>query len=757
MTRARIDLHEVLGAMSRLAPEIALRCMRDATIQGPSPNTVSRGISRFAWPITLALLVSVTGCRRDVLTLDGSLLDGGPRDGASSDASLDLDELPLTLVRVLPDHGPFSGGNAVVLRGNGFRPGTYTVRFGDTVVPAGDVRRIDPNRLEVLVPARAPGAVDVSVDDGTSAVTLADAYVYDAVALSPTAGPPGGGTALTLRAASAVFTADTVVRLDGLPCTDWRASTPLEGVCRTPVHDLGVVDVSISAGDETWILEDAFTYENPFRAFGGLGGGPLDGTLTVLVRGFDGAPLAGARVLVGRDGAYPYAAITGPTGTVTFEGADLRGRVDVFASHPCHHHTGFVGIDAAVVTAGMRLALLDCLSGGGGGAPPPSDAQIEVSGELVFYGGLEFLEPTFEWVGVPEPAPGQERVIYVGFAGGRDLLNGNGISAFVSPFVRVTDATRGERGYPFRVVERAGAATFVAVALAGLESGGGACERGPCAPGGFVPYVAGLSRPFVLPPSRTATGVEVPLDSPLEPGRTVAVQTPTLPMVTVEDPSRGFSPGAIDTLDLFVRYAAPGVAAGLPLFGLQFGGDDLSGPLGERTITLQPSARGSFGSAEQELFAILRPSSGFGQWYEQPHTRVSVRAPLGAERVALAASQFLPLPTFTAPATTGAPLPADRTLRWAHEGDHTLYRLRASRPLSLGFSLVWYVLAHPSVRAVTFPEESDGFGGLPSGTVKLTVEALDIPALDFDRIDTRVVDSFSPRRSAANVLAAEVR
>jgi len=735
----------------------------DATVPRP-PTSPARRRSAASTSCLLALAL-LAGCRREVLFTP---LDAGPSD-AQPDAAVgdvpapDAPPAPLELLRVLPGHGPFSGGNALVLRGAGFTSSAIEVRLGALVVPPSDVRRIDPNRLEVIAPPQDPGPVDVVIDDGTFRALLPAGYVYDPVSIAPSAGPPGGGITLTLRAASDTFDAATVVELDGLPCTEWSAASAREGSCRTPAHDLGVVDVTVRNGAETLVLEDAFTYESPIRPWGGLGGGPLDGEITVLVHDQNAAPLEGALVVVGRGGAFPYHATTGPTGTVTFRGDDIRARMDVFASHPCYHHAGFVGVDAAFVTAGMRLAYISCVGGGGTGGPGPgAPTGSSAGGELVFYGGEEFAEPTFDWVGVPEPAAGEERVAYVALASTRDFA-GSGSSAAVIATARVTEADRGARGFRFAI--DVPATLVIPYAVAGIE-----------ADGTFVPHVVGLGTPIVLAPGRRTDGVEIRMDAPLVPGRRIRVEPPALPVVFTTDFSDTLTAAPVDTLTLLVRYAVPGLAAGLPLFGPLSGPrgmpssvpDDFTVPLGTAVeVALQPSAVGRFGEAEHEFVAVLAPSSSGAVWSMRPHTRASLRTPLRTERVVIPADAFLEIPRFTAPAVSSGggrdccrgPLPSDRTVRWEQGSGHTLYRLFARRLFGEDYGPAWFIVAHPSARAITFPDLraiSPDVEPLPAGAVRFVVEAVDIPALDFDRIDLRLIDALPVRRSAMNQLDVEV-
>jgi hypothetical protein len=700
--------------------------------------------------VALAALFLAIGCDS---TPPLVLPDAGPAsDAAAPDTGGDTGPpIALALIRVVPDHGPFSGGQTAILRGAGFASSAIMVRFGEVSVPPADVRRIDPNRLEVVVPARAPGVVDVSLDDGTTTRTLEAGYTYDAIDLSPRAGPPSGQTRLTLRSASDAFEAGVEVRLDGLPCTELEVVSGREARCRTPAHAIGSVDVEVRRGAERTVLGDAFTYENPFRPFGGLGGGPLDGTLTVMVRDYTGAPLEGALVVAGPAGALSHRVRSGPDGLAVLTGEDLRGRVDVVVSETrCHHHLGFLGTDAAYVSASLRLANLVCVTGGGG-AGPPGDPVGSVSGEIVFFGGQEFPEPVWDWTGVPEPGRDQQRVAYVYFAGPRELLGGDGTSASVSSPLRVTEADRGAQGYRFTLDPAPSGTALVPFAVAGIEdmSSGG---RGGDGTTGFVPHVVGLGRPVTVPPDSVRSGVVIRMDVPLGDGRSVRAEAlDTTPSLGVDD---GVGLAALDnvsSLQLLVRYAIPGVVAGLPL-GLGEENDQPRGSAGEAVrIVRQPRAQGSFSDAEQEVFAILLPpsTSAWWNWYQTPHTRTLLRGPLGSSE--LRANDFLSIPAFDVPAAFDAPLPADRTLRISFEDEGaSLVRIRV-RP-DFGGGLVWDFFAHPSVRTVTLPDlrGEDDLEPLPSGLFRFQVWTYDIPGLEFDRIDLRAVDALPVRRSSFN-------
>src|SRR5450432_2588570 len=88
-------------------------------------------------------------------------------EGGTSDASVDLPPTaPHAVLSVDPPHGSFAGGGLALVRGNGFNSNAR-VWFGDVELDKTAVVPIDPQRIQVTVPAGRAGAVDISVQNGT--------------------------------------------------------------------------------------------------------------------------------------------------------------------------------------------------------------------------------------------------------------------------------------------------------------------------------------------------------------------------------------------------------------------------------------------------------------------------------------------------------------------------------------------------------------------------------------------------------------
>lgn len=109
-----------------------------------------------------------------------------------------------SITEVTPDHGSQSGGNVVIISGQGFTSlgaKGNSALLGDKL--AVDLDVISDTQLEVVVPAFSQaGPVDLTVYNSNGAVTLSDAYSYNPQPtvddVNPGQGAPGGGDEVTI-------------------------------------------------------------------------------------------------------------------------------------------------------------------------------------------------------------------------------------------------------------------------------------------------------------------------------------------------------------------------------------------------------------------------------------------------------------------------------------------------------------------------------------------------------------------------------
>jgi hypothetical protein len=197
-----------------------------------------------------------------------------------------------------PNHGSQYGGTALTIHGSGFTTTGMTVMFGTTSTTYFSV--YDPNTIYVYsAPAGTVGTtvhVTVSAASGTSAITNADRYTFDAVAapvitaVSPSTAPAGAsvyitgagvGSATSVTFGSAFAAGITTLGVDNVI----RVTTP-PGTAGSTVD----VHVSNPAGTSALTTADQFTYSStpvPVPTVSGIGpgSGTAAGGTTVYISG----------------------------------------------------------------------------------------------------------------------------------------------------------------------------------------------------------------------------------------------------------------------------------------------------------------------------------------------------------------------------------------------------------------------------------------------------------------------------------------
>jgi len=156
-----------------------------------------------------------------------------------------------TLTSLTPAEGPAGGGTDVTIVGTGFT-GDSTVTVGTTtgIVPLSV--STDGTSLVFTTPAGAVGQADVSVTtpagtSGTLPFTYQAAPVGAPVlaTLSPTSGPAGGGTTVTVTGTG--FTPGSTVSVDGsAPITPVINGAGTSLTFTTPAHAAGPVQVTVT-------------------------------------------------------------------------------------------------------------------------------------------------------------------------------------------------------------------------------------------------------------------------------------------------------------------------------------------------------------------------------------------------------------------------------------------------------------------------------------------------------------------------------
>ena len=191
-----------------------------------------------------------------------------------------------------------------------------------------------------------------------------------------------------------------------------------------PANDAGSEDVAVTNVDGSVDrAPDAFIYsDSPDGYRGGLYGGALSGTLTVLA--FDnwtGTPISG-EAIAGSNIATALTASFDSNGTAQFNDPSLQGTVTVTIVGVCHQPVTFVDVPVDTVTAYLNPTLDTACAMG----DPPSQGNYvptddgEIDGELIWQGGIEFQKAA--WGNVPMPTGAMQRqAAYVWTATGSPL------------------------------------------------------------------------------------------------------------------------------------------------------------------------------------------------------------------------------------------------------------------------------------------------------------------------------------------------
>lgn len=697
------------------------RAVAPTRSRSPQPWHTSRAL------MVMALVACSLGCR-PTLEDPPPLGNPTPRDGGPQDLGglPDIGPQGVLLARVEPAHGPFSGDQSVTLRGAGFLPSSQ-VTFAGVALPPNDVRYVDANRIVVLTPAAAPGAVDVRVRAGEQESTLVGGFVYDAIAIEPQRGSVTGGTRVEFTGLGASFSLADTVRIDGLPCASVEVPSPSRLVCVTPQHAAGTVDVSYTPeGGEAIALADGFTYfEASDPVEGGLGGGSIQGSVNVtVISRFTGGVLPDAFVMLGDGLPASVSGRTGVTGQVTLAADGLTGPTTLTVAAYCHEKTTIVDFDAASVTVFLDPWLdVGCVEIDLGdmqtGFPRVGVARngAFIAGELRFPGPNE--NAPNGWGSLPTPGANEIRVAYVQTTTACSTCRNSSPGGAADTNDRITEDMLGARGNPFRIASRASALAVFAVA--GVED---------IHTHQFTPYVMGIRRGVLLGPEQELRDVEllmnIPLDQPLD------VQLSGLPAPTSRGPDR-FQVRA--TLDLggegFLRPFAGFVAL-----------DEVVRLSSDSVIRLvaQPPLTGPL--ADGRYFVDAAWVTGTGLADPSTHVVRSGVRPLGGT---VALTGFVGVPEITAPAY-GQLLPVDRVLRWDVSGpepDVWMIFVEGSDG-----NAQWRYFVRGDARQAPMPDLSgeDEIRDVTEGPLTISIYGINVTDFDYD---TFTYSTLSSRRWTA--------
>jgi hypothetical protein len=214
-------------------------------------------------------------------------------------ALADINGTPPTITSISPSSGPQAGGTTVTITGSGFT-GATRVGFGGLAATSFTV--VSDTQITAVSPAQS-GAhyVTVTTPGGTNTLGAADIYTYTAptpaiTGISPTSGPPAGGTTVTITGSG--FTGATRVAFGALAATSYTVVSDSQITAVSPAQTgAHYITVTAPGGTSATVAAAIYTYKPPAPAITTISptSGPTAGgtTVTITGSGFTGATRVG--------------------------------------------------------------------------------------------------------------------------------------------------------------------------------------------------------------------------------------------------------------------------------------------------------------------------------------------------------------------------------------------------------------------------------------------------------------------------------
>lgn len=518
------------------------------------------------------------------------LPDGAPPvfDAAPGDPDA---EAPVLRIDYLdPDHGPFAGGTEVLLRGRGFAEG-MSVTIGGRAVEALDLQVVDDRRAVLVTPPGDPGPAEVAVAAAGLEATLPGGFAYEAILVDPPSGSVAGGTFVTIQGFGTTFQDGDEVTLDGAPLVGVVVAGEQQITGYTPAGIAGTADVEVTGPGGTIGAEDAFTYlstADPFE--GGLGGGPIAGTLNVaVIDAMTSDGVEGAFVTVDDPATSTMTGLTDSFGQITFATPTFTGPVTVTAAKEGYERSSFVTFDARDVSI-----FLVPMPDPDPGPLPPGRAAGTILGHILFGDATGIGTP--EWDLVPAPRTANERKRAYVFTTLANPFSGNPDPGIFSVVDYVGD---GRVAWEYAITARPAAVAVVAVAGLYDDTIDPDGPSGPLAPGVFYPFAMGVTRGILVGPGEAVANVDIIIDVPLDTALEIDLVSPP-PLNTP-----GWYGPTQYQLQAFVDLGGegviglPGSRATLPTgatSGVLTGMAPLAGPISDGSYTIFAGAYAPYGS-----------------------------------------------------------------------------------------------------------------------------------------------------------------
>ena len=164
-----------------------------------------------------------------------------------------------TVTSVSPNTGSTVGGTAVTITGTNFAAGA-TVTFGGTA--ATNVIVASATQITATTPAKAAGAVTVTVTVNGQSGSLTNGFTYVALptvsSVAPNTGSTAGGTPVTITGTN--FIAGATVTFGAATATSVVVVNGTTITAATPAGSAGAVAVTVTVSGQSGSLASGFTY-----------------------------------------------------------------------------------------------------------------------------------------------------------------------------------------------------------------------------------------------------------------------------------------------------------------------------------------------------------------------------------------------------------------------------------------------------------------------------------------------------------------
>jgi hypothetical protein len=257
-------------------------------------------------------------------------------------------EAPPIVAVVSPSTGSEAGGTVVTISGANFT-GATAVSFGNAAATSFMVN--SSTSITATSPGGA-GTIDVAVTTpaGTSAAVAADQFSYAlppaVTAISPTSGPGGGGTTVTITGTN--LTGATSVDFGLSPALSYAVNSSTSITATAPAG-LGAVDLTVTTpgGTSLTSFADVFSYEaSPTVTGVSPASGPEEGGTTVTITGTN---LTGTYLVAFGSWTASSFHVNSPTSLTAVVPSQAVGTVDVWVAN---------GVGASAMTAADHFTYL---------------------------------------------------------------------------------------------------------------------------------------------------------------------------------------------------------------------------------------------------------------------------------------------------------------------------------------------------------------------------------------------------------------